>query len=94
MANPTNPTYTLPADASIRDIDAVWHGLREALDASATTLEVNAAGVERPDTALVQLLAVAVLRAQEQGKSVRVVQPSSRLRDLVGLLAMDVVLGD
>ena len=89
-----NPIYTLPADASIRDIDEVWRGLREALDSAPTTLEVNAAGVERPDTALAQLLAVAVLRAQEQGKSVRVMQPSSRLRDLVGLLAMDVVLGD
>ena len=90
----TNPTYTLPADASIRDIEEIWHGLRGALDAAGERLDIDAQAVERPDTALAQLLAVAVLRAQEQGKAVRVTQPSSRLRDLIGLLALEVVLGD
>ena len=57
-------------------------------------LELDAQAIVRPDTALAQLLAVVVVRAREQGKSVRVVRASQRLRELVVLLALDVVLGD
>lgn len=86
--------FTLSADAGVRDIEAVWAGLRSALAAADSALELNAEAVERPDTALVQLLAVAVVRAREQGKSVKIVHASQRLRELVALLALDVVLGD
>jgi ABC-type transporter Mla MlaB component len=89
-----NTTYTLSADAGIRDIADVWRSVREQLDAADSILELDAEAVARPDTALAQLLAVAVMRAREQGKSVRIVRASQRLRDMVSLLALDVVLGN
>jgi ABC-type transporter Mla MlaB component len=88
---PTN-TYTLSADAGIREIDQVWNEIRERLALHAT-VELDAAAVVRPDTALAQLLAVAVVRAREQGKTVRINNPSQRLSALLALLAIDVVLG-
>lgn len=78
----------------MRDIVQVWSALRERLQAADAILELDAEAVVRPDTALVQLLAVAVVRAREQGKSVRIVRASQRLRELIALLALDVVLGD
>lgn len=57
-------------------------------------MELDAEAVVRPDTALAQLLAVAVIRAREQGKSVRIVRASQRMRELISLLALDVVRGD
>jgi ABC-type transporter Mla MlaB component len=87
-------TYTLSADAGVRDIAEVWAALRARLDAADKLLEVDAEAVVRPDTALAQLLAVAVVRAREQGKSVKIVRASQRLRDLISLLALDVMLGD
>ncbi len=84
----------MTADASIRDIAEVWAGVRVALDAAAPLLELDAEAVARPDTALAQLLAVIVVRAREEGKSVRIVRASQRLRELITLLALDVVLGD
>ena len=39
------------------------------------------------------LLAVAVVRAREQGKTVSIVRASQRMRELISLLALDVVLG-
>jgi ABC-type transporter Mla MlaB component len=85
-------SYTLSADAGIRDIDEIWGQIRERLDTHAE-LELDASGVARPDTALAQLLAVAVVRAREQGKSVRIKNPSARLSELLALLAIDAVLG-
>ena len=87
-------TYTLTADAGIRDISELWVGVRAALDAANPQLELDAEAVTRPDTALAQLLAVVVVRAREEGKSVRIVRASQRLRELIPLLALDVVLGD
>lgn len=87
-------SYTLSADAGIRDIANVWSALRQRLDGADGMLELDAEAVVRPDTALAQLLAVAVVRAREQGKTVRIVRASQRLRDLIALLALDVVLGD
>ena len=87
-------TYTLTADAGIRDISELWVGVRAALDAANPQLELDAEAVTRPDTALAQLLAVVVVRAREEGKSVRIVRASQRLRELISLLALDVVLGD
>lgn len=89
----TTSTYILSADAGIRDIAEVWADVRAALD-SAAQLELDAEAVARPDTALAQLLAVVAVRAREEGKSVRIVRASQRLRDLISLLALDVVLGD
>lgn len=86
------PTFTLSADAGIREIDIIWREIRERLEAHAV-IELDASQVARPDTALAQLLAVAAVRAQEQGKSVRLVNPSERLRELLALLAIDAVLG-
>ena len=68
--------------------------VRSRLDAADSVLELDAEAVSRPDTALAQLLAVAVVRAREQGKSVRIVRASQRMRELISLLALDVVLGD
>ncbi len=90
----TSSTYTLSADASIRDIAEVWAAVRAALEGTGDQLELDAAAVARPDTALAQLLAVVAVRAREEGKSVRVVRASQRLRELIPLLALDVVLGD
>ncbi len=90
----TSSTYTLSADASIRDIAEVWAAVRAALEGTGDQLELDAAAVARPDTALAQLLAVVAVRAREEGKSVRVVRASQRLRELISLLALDVVLGD
>jgi ABC-type transporter Mla MlaB component len=87
-----NTTYTLSADAGIRDIADVWLAVRAQIDATDSILELDAEAVARPDTALAQLLAVAVIRAREQGKSVRIVRASQRLRDMVSLLALDVVV--
>jgi ABC-type transporter Mla MlaB component len=87
-------TYTLSAEAGVRDIVEVWAALRATLEAAESVLELDAEAVVRPDTALAQLLAVAVVRAREQGKSVRIVRASQRLRELISLLALDVVLGD
>ena len=87
-------TYTLTADAGIRDISELWVGVRAALDAANPQLELDAEAVTRPDTALAQLLAVVVVRARDEGKSVRIVRASQRLRELISLLALDVVLGD
>jgi ABC-type transporter Mla MlaB component len=85
-------TYTLSADAGIREIDAVWNEIHSRLNTHAV-VEIDASAVARPDTALAQLLAVAVVRAQEQGKTVRISNPSERLSELFALLAIDVVLG-
>ena len=85
-------TYTLSADAGIREIDEVWNEIHSRLKAHAV-VEIDASAVARPDTALAQLLAVAVVRAQEQGKMVRINNPSERLSELLALLAIDVVLG-
>ena len=90
----TTTTYTLSADAGVRDIAAVWSAVRAQLDEASPMLELDAQAIVRPDTALAQLLAVVVVRAREQGKSVRVVRASQRLREMVVLLALDVVLGD
>lgn len=90
----SNLTYTLSAEAGIRDIADVWSALRQKLDAADGVLELDAQPVVRPDTALAQLLTLAVMRAREQGKSVRIVRASVRLRELIKLLALDVVLGD
>jgi len=87
-------TYTLSADAGVRNIVELWDAVRAQVDAADPLLELDAEAVVRPDTALAQLLAVAVVRAREQGKSVRIVRASQRLRELVALLALDVVLGD
>lgn len=87
-------TYTLSADAGVRDIEAIWAALRVLLADPGALLELDAAAVTRPDTSLAQLLALAVVRAREQGRSVRIVNPSQRLRELVSLLALDVVFGD
>ncbi len=88
------PTYPLSSDAGIRDIADVWAAVRAQIDAADSILELDAEAVARPDTALAQLLVVAVVRAREQGKSVRIVRASQRLRDMVSLLALDVILGD
>lgn len=87
-------TYTLSADAGVRDIEAIWAALRTQFADPGSMLELDASAVTRPDTSLAQLLAVAVVRAREQGRSVKVVNASRRLRDLVSLLALDVVFGD
>ena len=87
-------TYTLSADAGIRDIAELWSAIRVRLDAADSVLELDAEAESRPDTALAQLLAVAVVRARERGKSVRIVRASQRMRELISLLALDVVLGD
>lgn len=87
-------TYTLSAEAGIRDISNVWAAVRERLNEAEALLELDAEAVVRPDTALAQLLTVTVVRAREQGKSVRIVRASQRLRELIALLALDVVLGD
>ena len=89
----SDSTYILSADAGIRDIAELWAGVRAALDAANTQLELDAEAVTRPDTALAQLLAVAVVRAREQGKTVSIVRASQRMRELISLLALDVVLG-
>lgn len=78
----------------MRDIVEVWAALRASLDATDGLLEVDAGAVVRPDTALAQMLAVAVVRAREQGKSVKIVRASQRLRELISLLALGVVIGD
>jgi len=88
---PTN-SYALAADAGIREIDEIWKEIRDRLQAHAV-VELDASAVARPDTALAQLLAVAVVRAREQGKSVRINNPSERLSELLSLLAIDAVLG-
>jgi ABC-type transporter Mla MlaB component len=84
----------LTAEAGVRDIAEVWAALCAKLDATDTILELDAEAVVRPDTALAQLLAVAVVRAREHGKTVKIVRASQRLRELIALLALDVVLGD
>jgi ABC-type transporter Mla MlaB component len=89
-----NSTYSFSAEAGIRDISGIWTTLRERLDAADGGLELDAEALSRPDTAIAQLLTVAVLRAREQGKTVRIVRASRQLRDLLALLALDVVLGD
>lgn len=87
-------TYAFPADANIREIDVLWREVHGMLAKATAPLELDASAVERPDTAFVQLLAVTVLRAREQGKTVRVINASQRLRDLLKLVALDMVLGD
>lgn len=87
---PTN-TYTLPVDAGIREIDQIWNEIRIRVKAH-PAVEVDASAVERPDTALAQLLAVAVVRAREQGKTVRINNPTQRLSALLALLSLDSVL--
>lgn len=84
-------TYTLPADAGIREIDQIWNEIRIRIKAHAA-VEVDASAVERPDTALAQLLAVAVLRAREQGKTVCISNPSQRLSALLSLLSLEALL--
>jgi ABC-type transporter Mla MlaB component len=88
---PTN-SYALSADAGIREIDEIWRQIRERLEAHAT-VELDASAVARPDTALAQVLALAVVRAREQGKSVRIVNSSERLKELLALLSIDALLG-
>lgn len=88
---PSN-SYAFPADAGIRDIDAIWNEIRACLQAHAV-VELDASAVARPDTALAQLLAVAIIRAREQGKTLRINNPSERLKALLALLAIDAVLG-
>lgn len=87
-------TYALSADSGIRNIESLWTEIRAQIGAAKGVLELDAQAVARPDTALAQLLAVAVVRAREQGKSVKIVHAPQRLRELVALLALDVVLGD
>ena len=87
-------TYTLSAEAGVRDINQIWAALSARLREADPVLELDAEAVVRPDTALAQMLAVAVVRAREQGKSVKIVRASQCLRDLLSLLALDVVLGD
>ena len=89
--NVPTETYTLSADAGIREIDEIWHAIHERLKTQAT-VDLDASAVSRPDTALAQLLAVAVVRAREQGKTVRIHNPSQRLSELLALLAVDAVL--
>ena len=72
----------------------MWAEVRTRLDTADTVLALDAQACTRPDTALAQLLAVAVVRAREEGKTVKIVNPSQRLRELVSLLALDVILGD
>ena len=91
-AHVSSNTYTLSADAGIREIDEIWSEIRERLEAHAS-VDLDASAVARPDTALAQLLAVAVVRAREQGKTLRINNPSQRLQELLALLAIDVVLG-
>jgi ABC-type transporter Mla MlaB component len=83
----------LSADAGIRDIGEVWRAVRGRIDAADAVLEIDAQAAARPDTALAQLLTVAVVRAREQGKSVRIIRASERLQAMLSLLALDVVLG-
>jgi len=88
----STPTYKLSADAGIRDIDEIWSQIIERLSSS-DAVELDASEVSRPDTALAQMLAVAVVRAREQGKTVRIYHPSPRLSELLSLLAINGVLG-
>lgn len=87
-------TYTLSAEAGVRDIVDLWADLRARLQAADAVVELDAEAVQRPDTALVQMLSVAVVRAREHGKTVRIVRASPRLKELISLLALNVVLGD
>ena len=87
-------TYSLNADAGIRDIAELWDELRTALSVADSVLELDAEAVARPDTALVQFITVVVVRARALGKTVKVVRPSARLRELLSLLGLNVVLGD
>lgn len=68
--------------------------MRAALEATTSELELDAQAVTRPDSALAQLLVLAVVRSKEQGKSVRIVRASERMRELMSLLALDVMLGE
>jgi ABC-type transporter Mla MlaB component len=92
ITNVPADTYTLSADASIREIDEIWREIHGRLMTQAT-LDIDASAVVRPDTALAQLLAVAVVHTREQGKTVRITNPSERLAKLLALLAVDAVLG-
>ncbi len=91
-ANVPSNIYKLSEDAGIREIDQIWNELRGRLEMP-DVLEIDASAVSRPDTALAQLLAVAVVRAREQGRTVRIMNASQRLSELLALLAIDAVVG-
>jgi ABC-type transporter Mla MlaB component len=77
----------LPADCRIADLPAVKAELQAALAAAGA--EVDAAAVERVDTAALQLLAAFRRDAAAQGQAVAWLGVSGALRDAAVLLGLE-----
>lgn len=72
----------------IADINALYRSLEQALCSTASTLTLNAEGIERIDAASLQLLTIFCREAREQGYAIQWKKPSDVLQrsaQLVGL---------
>jgi ABC-type transporter Mla MlaB component len=87
-------SYRLAADASIRNVHEIWPELRAFIEAADAAMELDASALQRPDTALAQVLAMAVLRARERGKKLNVIGAPQSLRDLIRILGLGIVLDE
>jgi len=86
--------HHLAADACIRNVHEIWPEVRAFIEGSEAAMEIDAAALQRPDTALAQLLAMAVLRARERGKTLHVTNAPLPLRDQIRVLGLDFVLDE
>lgn len=72
---------------------ALYDRLGKILDQKKTPVVLDASGVEKIDTAAIQVLAAFYKAASERGISVEWHDPSVAMRDSAGLLGMQIHLG-
>jgi len=87
-------TYRLAADAGIRNVHEIWPEVRAFIEGTDAALELDASALQRPDTALAQLLAMAVLRARERGKKLNIIGAPQSLREQVRILGLGIVFDE
>lgn len=87
-----NVTLTLDGDLTIRDVAARREEWRTRV-ADATSITVDAAAVQRIDTAGLQLLVALRESARRRSVACEVSRPSQPLLDAVGTLGLGTALG-
>jgi len=87
-------TCHLAVDTCIRNVHEIWPEVRAFIEGAEAAMELDASALQRPDTALAQLLAMAVLRACERVKKLDPTSATQSLRDQIRIFRLGFVLDE